>query len=144
MIFIFNYQGFIIAELTLFLSAFLAATILPFSSEVVFLTAISNDMKFFDAMIYASSGNILAIVINYFLGKLLYLKTKSKLKTSRIGRISLYYGYKWRYYSLPFTWLPIIGDPLTLVAGIVRLNFLWFFIVSAFLRIGRYYILGTI
>ena len=129
-------------ELSLFFSAFLAATIFPFSSEIAFIAALSNDMPFFNAMLAASSGNILAIIANYWFGYWLYDKTKEKLKSSKSGNWSLEYGNKYGYYILLFSWLPIIGDPLTLVAGVLRLNFLYFVLVAGSLRIIRYYVLS--
>ncbi len=129
------------AEVALFFSAFLAATILPFSSEVAFLVALQNGMSSFNAMVFASSGNILAIVVNYYLGYWLYEKTKTKLKSSKIGRHSLACGHKYGYGALFFSWLPIIGDPLTLVAGVVRLKFVWFVLIAGGLRVARYYAL---
>ena len=74
------------AELALFFSAFLAATIVPFSSEVAFLAALTNDMPFLSAMFFASSGNIIAIIANYWFGYWLYDKTKDKLEDD--------YGYE--------------------------------------------------
>ena len=129
------------AELTLFLTAFLAATILPFSSEAAFLVAISNDMPTLNALIFASSGNILAIVFNYYLGYFLYEKTKTKLLSSKVGKVSYEYGHKYGYVALLLSWLPIVGDPLTLVAGLVRLKFVWFVILAGSLRVVRYYLL---
>ncbi len=129
------------AELTLFFTAFLAATILPFSSEAAFLVAISNDMPILNAIISASSGNILAIVLNYYLGYFLYEKTKTKLLSSRVGKSSYEFGHKYAYLALLLSWLPIIGDPLTLVAGLVRVKFIWFVIIAGSLRILRYYLL---
>jgi len=93
------------------------------------------------ALIFASSGNILAIIFNYFLGYLLYEKTKTKILSSKIGTRAYEHGHKYGYYALAFSWLPIIGDPLTLVAGVVRLNFLWFVLIAGSLRIMRYYFL---
>ena len=132
------------SELTLFFSAFLAATIFPFSSEIIFVTAILNNMPLLDAMIYASTGNILAIIINYLFGYWLYEKTKIKLNSSKIGTKSLRYGHQYGYFILFFSWLPIIGDPLTLVAGLLRLNFIWFLIIAGSLRVGRYYFLAVV
>jgi len=129
------------AELTLFITAFLAATILPFSSEAAFLVALSNDMPTLNAMLFASTGNVLAIIFNYYLGYSLYEKTKTKLLSSKIGRVTYSYGHRFGYIGLLFSWLPIVGDPLTLVAGLVRLKFVWFVIVAGSLRVGRYYIL---
>ena len=129
------------AEIALFFSAFFAATILPFSSEMAFLVALNNGMSSYHAMLFASSGNILAVVVNYFLGFWLYKKTKTKLKSSKIGRVSLACGHKYGYFALILSWLPIIGDPLTLVAGIVRLKFVWFVLIAGGLRVVRYYAL---
>jgi len=129
-------------EIALFLSAFLAATILPFSSEVAFIAAISNDMPLINALFFASSGNILAIVVNFWFGYWLYEKSKKKLESSNVGRWSLAKGEKYGYVMLLFTWLPIVGDPLTIVAGVLRINFFVFVIVAALLRFGRYYFLS--
>jgi len=132
------------AELTLFITAFLAATILPFSSEAAFLVALSNDMPTLSAMIFASSGNVLAIIMNYYLGYFLYEKTKTKLFRSKIGKKSFMLGHTYGYYALLLSWLPIIGDPLTLVAGLVRLKFVWFVIIAGSLRVLRYWLLTLV
>jgi len=131
-------------ELVLFTSAFLAATILPFSSEVAFVAALSEGMSTTNALIFASSGNILAIAVNYWLGYWLYDKTKMKLNRSKIGVKSLEYGHSHGYYALILSWLPVIGDPLTLVAGVVRLKFVWFVLIAGSLRVLRYYFLTQI
>ena len=131
-------------ELALFLSAFLAATIFPFSSEVAFLIALENGMSISNALISASSGNILAIIANYWFGYWLYDKTKAKLNSSKTGKKSLEYGHKYGYFILLFSWLPVIGDPLTLVAGVLRLNFVWFVIIAGSLRVARYFFLAQI
>ena len=132
------------AELALFVSAFLAATILPFSSEVAFLAALSSEMPVNTALFYASSGNILAIILNYFLGFWLYEKTKAKLLSSKIGDKTYKWGHKYGYFALLLSWLPLIGDPITLVAGLVRLNFIWFVIIAGSLRFVRYYFLAQV
>jgi len=119
----------------------MAATILPFSSEIALVLAIENGMSKEIALVVASSGNILAIIFNYFLGLLLYQKTKTKLLSSKVGRKAYIYGHRYGFIALLFSWLPIIGDPLTLVAGLVRLNFVWFVLIAGLLRIVRYYIL---
>jgi len=129
------------AELFLFLSAFLAATILPFSSEATFYLALQTGMPQINALLSASCGNILAIILNYYLGYTLSKKTQSKLQKSRFGKKALHYGKKYGYYSLLLTWLPLMGDPLTLMAGLLRLRFLYFILIAGFLRVARYYIL---
>ena len=114
---------------------------MPFSSEIAFVAAHSHDMPKMDALLFASSGNLLAIITNYALGFWLYEKTKTKLLASKMGRVSYDHGHHYGYYALLLSWLPIIGDPLTLVAGVVRLRFVWFVIIAGSLRVGRYYLL---
>ncbi|WP_455757196.1 YqaA family protein [Sulfurimonas sp.] len=132
------------SEIALFFSAFLAATILPFSSEVAFLVALENGMDASSALFFASSGNILAISLNYWFGYWLYDKTKTKLNSSKVGKKSLAYGTKYGYFALAFSWLPVFGDPLTLVAGLVRLNFVWFVVIAGLMRFIRYYLLTIV
>jgi len=108
---------------------------------VAFATALTNGMDSFTALLFASLGNVLAIIVNYFLGIFLYTKTKLKLKSSKIGRNAIFYGKKYGYYSLVLSWLPVIGDPLTLVAGIFRLKFIWFLVIAGGFRVLRYYII---
>ncbi|MFH1949762.1 MAG: DedA family protein [Pseudomonadota bacterium] len=131
-------------ELALFFSAFLAATIFPLSSEVTFIAALANDMPFLNAMFFASAGNILAIIANYWFGYWLYEKTRTKLVSSKVGTKSLEYGHKYGYFILLFSWLPVLGDPLTLVAGVLRLRFVWFVLIAGSLRVARYYFLSQL
>jgi membrane protein YqaA with SNARE-associated domain len=126
------------SEVALLFSAFLAATIFPFSSELAFVTAIANDMPKSTAIIVASIGNVLAIIVNYWFGYWLYEKTHNNLEKSKVGKSSLEYGKKYGYPILLFSWLPVIGDPLTLVAGVLRLNFVVFLVIAGTLRVARY------
>ncbi|QOY52155.1 YqaA family protein [Candidatus Sulfurimonas baltica] len=96
------------------------------------------------ALVFASTGNILAIIVNYILGYFLYEKTHTKLNSSKIGAKAFLYGHKYGYYALLLSWLPIIGDPLTVVAGLVRLKFVWFVLIGGSLRVLRYYFLAII
>jgi len=128
----------------IFISAFLAATILPFSSEVAFGIALENGMSLVNALFFASSGNILAIILNYFFGYFLYEYSKNRLNSSTIGKKSLAFGHKYGYVLFPFSWLPIVGDPLTIVSGILKLKFLWFILFAGSFRILRYYFISLI
>jgi membrane protein YqaA with SNARE-associated domain len=130
------------AEFTLFVVAFLAATLLPFSSEVAFLTALQTNMDPLHAIFFASLGNVLAIVVNYYLGYFLYEKTKQKLFHSYVGKKAFLFGHKYGYIALIASWLPVVGDPLTIVAGLVRLRFIYFIIIAGGLRVGRYLLLA--
>ena len=109
---------------------------------MAFIAALANDMPILTAMIFASAGNLLGITLNYWLGYWLYSKTEIKLKKSRVGTKSLEYGDRYGYLILLFSWLPVIGDPLTLVAGLMRLRFIYFIVIAGVLRILRYYFLS--
>lgn len=125
-------------ELTLFVSAFLAATILPFSSEIALVFAIKNGMPELNALFFASVGNVLAVVFNYFLGYFLYKKSKKKLLKSKIGKKVYICGHRYGYVAMLFSFLPVVGDPLSIVAGLFRLRFLWFILLVGSLRVLRY------
>jgi len=95
-------------------------------------------MPIITALLLASSGNVLAIIVNYYLGYFLYEKMHTKLESSRVGAKSLLYGHRYGYGALILSWLPIIGDPLTIVAGLVRLKFVYFLLIAGSLRVFRY------
>ena len=127
--------------LSLFVISFLAATILPFSSELTLagLIATSN----YDSLlllIAASIGNILGSVINWILGfysRNLTTKKWFPFKDKQIENSSKWFN-KLGKWSLLFAWIPIIGDPLTLVAGLLRVRFLDFIILVAIGKVSRY------
>jgi membrane protein YqaA with SNARE-associated domain len=121
--------------------AFVAATIVPIGSEAALLGAIALGLPKIEALVWASVGNCLGVTLNYWMGR---LGRKSfgggSDPTSRSGRVIRWldrYG-KW---GLLLSWLPFVGDPLTLVAGITRVNFLFFVVVAYAVRILRYWLL---
>lgn len=124
---------------SLFLTSFLAATILPFSSEAAFFAALQSDANQTLLLVFASCGNVLAIILNYYLGYFLYEKTKRKLLSSKTGKKAYVLGHRYGYGALLLSWLPVIGDPITLVAGALRLRFCIFLLIAGGLRILRYY-----
>ena len=129
--------------LTLFLLSFLAATILPFSSELTLagLIATSNYDNLL-LLIFASSGNVLGSVVNWALGfysRKLSTKKWFPLKETQIERSSAWFS-KFGKWSLLFSWIPIVGDPLTLVAGLLRVRFLDFIILVVIGKVSRYLI----
>jgi membrane protein YqaA with SNARE-associated domain len=98
----------------LFLSAFLAATVLPFSSEAAFAAALYYGMDGTLALLAASAGNVLAIVLNFGIGLLLYGAARRRLEGSRLGRRALAWAHAKGYWALLLSPLPLIGDPITL------------------------------
>ena len=129
---------------SLFFTSFLAATILPFSSEAALLAALQSDADKYALLFWASLGNVLAIIVNYYLGYFLYEKTKKKLLSSKTGKKAYLLGHRYGYTALLLSWLPIIGDPLTIVAGLVRLRFWIFLLVAGGLRVLRYFLIVAI
>jgi len=130
--------------LSLFVISFLAATILPFSSELTLasLMATSN----YDSillLIVASLGNVLGSVVNWILG--FYSRSLSKkrwfpFKDQQIKKSTSWFN-RFGKWSLLFAWVPIIGDPLTVAAGLLRVKFVEFLTFVAIGKIGRYFLI---
>ena len=135
------------AYLSLFILSFLAASILPMSSELTFTgLLISNKYNALGLLSSASLGNILGSVFNWVLGYYLlkYLTKKwFPFKQNQIDQASNWFK-KFGIWSLLFAWVPIIGDPLTFVAGILRVKFSIFLILVSIGKILRYLTVLTV
>ena len=129
--------------LSLFVISFLAATILPFSSELTLAGLIaSSNYDNLLLLIVASFGNVLGSIVNWALGfysRNLTTKKWFPFKETQIERSSKWFD-KFGKLSLLFAWVPIIGDPLTLVAGLLKVRFLDFIILVAIGKVSRYLI----
>ena len=129
--------------LSLFSISFLAATVLPFSSELTLAGLIStSNYDNLLLLIVASFGNVLGSVFNWSLGfysRNLSTKKWFPFKETQIERSSKWFS-KFGKWSLLFAWLPIVGDPLTFVAGLLRVRFLDFIILVAIGKVSRYLI----
>ena len=125
----------------IFLVAFLASTILPGSSEAALAAGLLSGLDAWTLVSWASAGNCLACLLNYGLGYFLADRTRSRIEASSGGRRALAWATRYGPWSLIASWLPIIGDPLTIVAGYLRFS-LGLFVPLVFgLRIGRYIVL---
>jgi membrane protein YqaA with SNARE-associated domain len=122
----------------LFLACFLAATLLPFSSELAVIGAVSMGFDKTDVLIWASLGNVLACIANYALGYYFRKATLPRIKSSNWGNRALLFWEKYGFWSLLLNWLPLIGDPITVAAGLGRFNFVYFLVFVILLRVGRY------
>ena len=129
--------------LSLFFISFLAATVLPFSSELTLAGLIStSNYDNLLLLVFASFGNVLGSVFNWSLGfysRNLSTKKWFPFKETQIERSSKWFS-KFGKWSLLFAWLPIVGDPLTFVAGLLRVRFLDFIILVAIGKVSRYLI----
>jgi membrane protein YqaA with SNARE-associated domain len=124
----------------LLLFCLLAATIVPISSEGAVAGALALKMKALPVLVWASVGNILGTVVNYFFGIWIGQKwVEKKIAKSTKKAYEIAHNYGW--WSLLLSWLPIIGDPITIAAGVLRWNFVLFSVIVFSLRILRYYAL---
>ena len=130
--------------LSLFSISFLAATVLPFSSELTLAGLIStSNYDNLLLLVVASFGNVLGSVFNWGLGfyaRNLTIKKWFPFKETQIERSSKWFS-KFGKWSLLFAWVPIVGDPLTFVAGLLRVRFLDFIILVAIGKVSRYLII---
>ncbi len=129
----------------LFLNAFIAATLLPAASEVLLWVIIANDPALlWPAIAVASAGNTAGAVVNWLLGRFLSGFSERRwypLSARRQRRASAWFQ-RFGLWSLLFAWLPVLGDPLTLVAGLLRVRFWPFLALVAVGKTGRYVIVA--
>ena len=132
--------------LGLFLSSFLAATILPLSSEVVLTALLLSDLPPIALVAIATTGNVLGSLTNYALGYWVSLEVIKKwLKISEEQFVQAEKRFvKYGLFSLCFAWVPIIGDPLTLIAGVLRIRLLWFIILVTAGKLLRYVVIALL
>ena len=108
----------------MFLSAFLAGSVLPFSSEAVMLGLLAAGVDPVPLLIYGSIGNVMGGMVNYGLGrlgKLEWLKKYFHLKPSSIDRAYKFMGGHGAWMGF-FAFLPILGSAITVVLGLTRAN----------------------
>lgn len=124
----------------LFLSAFLAATVLPLSSEVVLVLLLSEGYDPVSAVSIATAGNVLGSAVNYIIGifgSLMILERLLGISKHQLEKAKVRFN-KYGLASLLFAWVPVIGDPLTVAAGILKINFGLFLLLVSIGKCGRY------
>jgi membrane protein YqaA with SNARE-associated domain len=131
--------------LSLFLGSFLAATILPFSSEIMLVTAFQAGEVSREALVgVATLGNILGALVNWGLGSYMLHWVGRRwfpFRQDQIDKASERFN-KYGVWSLLFAWVPVIGDPLTFVAGALSVRLLPFLILVSIGKAARYAFLG--
>ncbi len=130
----------------LFFSALAAATILPMQSEAVLVSLLLVDSYPAWALIsIASLGNVLGSVINWILGR--GIEHYRDCRWFPADAAALQRAQQWyrRYgrWSLLLSWVPIIGDPITVIAGVLREPFFTFLALVAVAKVGRYLVLAA-
>ncbi|MGB3752000.1 MAG: YqaA family protein [Arcobacteraceae bacterium] len=137
--------------LYLFFIAFLSATLLPLGSEVLLLYNLALNLNVYLLFLVATIGNTLGSIVNYYFGFKgeEFLVRKKILKEEKILKTKKIFD-KYGGYSLLFSWMPVIGDPITIVAGMLHYDikkFIYLTLISKGVRyifvIASYYLYST-
>lgn len=127
--------------ISLFISSFSSSTILPGHSEITLTTFILLEQySVFFLIFFASLGNILGSIINWYLGFYITKFIKKSwfpIQKKQLDKVSLWY-IKYGKWSLFLSWVPFIGDPLTMVAGMFRVSLMIFITIVSISKILRY------
>lgn len=126
----------------LFLGCLLSATIIPFASEGILLAFVLGGYDPLPSLFVATAGNSLGSISNYglgLIGKPDRIKKRFR-KPERYERFTLSIK-KYGYWMSLLTWVPVVGDPLTILLGFFRVNFLYFLILMTLSKFLRYLII---
>ncbi|MBT5481843.1 MAG: DedA family protein [Alphaproteobacteria bacterium] len=133
--------------LAVFLSAFVAATLLPAQSEAVLsFYILSAPQTVFALILVATVGNVLGSVVNWVVG---FYATRFQNRKwfpatpSQMQRAEKFYR-KYGRYSLLLSWVPFIGDPITVIAGVLREPIFSFLLLVTIAKSARYIALSLI
>ncbi|WP_372885616.1 YqaA family protein [Shimia sp.] len=125
----------------LFLISFSAATLLPGGSEAALLL-LANEGTYGLALLLAvaSLGNILGSLVNYALGRYA-LRFQDRrwfpVKPRQLERAQAWFA-RWGQYSVLGAWLPLVGDPITVAAGVMRMHWGRFLLLVSLSKSLRY------
>jgi len=125
--------------ITLFVVSFLAATLLPLGSEALLLYNISQNYPILLLWSIATVGNTLGSMFNYWLGFKgeAYLESKGYLSKERMEKSRIFFD-SYGGWTLLLSWVPIIGDPLTFIAGVLRYKISYFVLIVFLAKGARY------
>lgn len=128
------------AYLGLFAAAFVAATLLPFYSEVALAGLLAAGYEPWSLWIWATSGNTLGAAVNWGIGRWLAHYQDRRWFPFRPEQLELAQRWyrRWGVWSLLMAWMPIGGDALTFIAGLMRVPFVWFVALTALGKGARY------
>lgn len=126
--------------LYLLFSGFIAATLFPASSEILLLALYQQDYIVWLLWLAATTGNTLGSCVNWYLGKEI-LRFQHKrwfpVRPEQLLRAERQFN-KYGVWTLLLAWLPIVGDPLTFIAGSLRMRFDLFLVLVAIGKGLRY------
>ncbi|POA35690.1 MULTISPECIES: YqaA family protein [unclassified Pseudomonas] len=131
--------------LGLFFAAFGAATLLPLQSETVLVGLLLNgEHGLWWLLAVATLGNVLGSLLNWWLGRSVERFRERRwfpVSPAHLEKARTHYQ-RYGHWSLLLSWLPIIGDPLTLVAGVMREPVGRFLLIVTFAKGARYGVLA--
>ncbi|WP_339452552.1 YqaA family protein [Pseudomonas sp. EA_5y_Pfl2_R50] len=131
----------------LFFAAFGAATLLPLQSEALLVGLIVSDHYWLWGLLaVATLGNVLGSLVNWWLGRGLERFQDRRwfpLNPRQMAKARKHYE-RYGHWSLLLSWLPIIGDPLTLVAGVLREPIGRFLLIVTFAKGARYAVVAML
>jgi membrane protein YqaA with SNARE-associated domain len=131
------------AYLSLFIISFLAASLLPAYSEVLFVSLVSLGYDPLALWLWATVGNTLGACLNWVMGRYL-LRFKSRrwfpFKENNLNSTQRWFQ-RYGVWSLLMAWAPIFGDALTFIAGMMRVRFIVFVLLTGIGKGARYVIL---
>lgn len=136
-----------IAYITLFASALIAATILPLQSEAVLVALMLDGTRPVAVLLMvATFGNVLGAVVNWGLGRFLVRFKDRRWFPASQDRLQQAERWYRRYglWSLLASWVPIIGDPITVIAGVLRAPLWPFLALVTVAKAGRYLVLAAV
>ena len=133
--------------LSVFISAFLAATLLPAQSEAVLAYQLSARPESMEMLIgVATAGNVLGALLNWWLGRFFtHFKDRRWFPVDGKALLRAEKHYKkYGRYSLLLSWVPFIGDPITVIAGFLREPVWSFIILVTIAKCGRYLVVALV
>jgi len=125
---------------SLFSSALISSTLFPGGSEAVLLYKLNEGGDVLMLVIIATVGNVLGSLITYGMGRLgneAAHKKWLRMDEAKIVRAEAWFG-RYGMPSLLLAWLPVVGDPLCLVAGLLRSHVLLFLLLVTMGKAARY------
>jgi len=125
--------------LTLFMTALISATLFPLGSEALLIYDITQGYNIYLLLLFATLGNSLGSVINYYMALKgeEYLLEKKVLSEKHIIKGKFYFD-KYGSWIILLSWLPIVGDTITFVAGLLKYDFKKFLILVTIAKLARY------
>lgn len=135
------------AYLGLAFAAFVAATVFPLQSEAVLVgLMLAGEQPVWALVLVASLANIAGSVVNWWLGGVIHRYRDRRWFPASPAGLARAEGWyrRWGHWSLMLSWAPIIGDPLTVIAGVLREPLWRFLLLVALAKTGRYVTLALI